>query len=255
MDKFKNELIHILTTKLEKNFTTNGVLEIETATKDDHSIVTEIDYFLSNYIKNKYQSIEKFAGFKFYSEEEHSDLSFPSIVLDPIDGTREFSIGRAECAISFAAMSTSEINCKNNYAWIYNPFTGFSMDTDQKFVHSCNHSNSNILGLVSRTEFHQGKFHNIKNSKIVISPRGSIAFKLGLLATGAIDFVVSIGGKNIWDIAAGSIIAAKKGFKLYLNGEEVAFLDLPRYEGTLLWCRPSQFEELWAEFKNEKDKL
>jgi myo-inositol-1(or 4)-monophosphatase len=252
VENFKTNLIQILTTKLEKIFTSNGVLEFDTSTKDDNSIVTEIDYFLSNYIRDHYKNIEDFKRFNFYSEEEYSDLLFPSIILDPIDGTREFSIGRAECAISFAAMSTAEIKNNKNYAWIYNPFTGLSLDTNQKFVLGHNYSNKNILGLVSRTEFHLGKFNNIKNSKITVSPRGSIAFKLGLLTTGAIDFVISIGGKNIWDIAAGTIMASQRGFKFYLNGIEVTLLDLPRYEGVLLWCRPNQFEELWTEFKNEK---
>lgn len=254
MKNIQSEVILMLTEKLTFLFGPKASLELDINLKDDKSIVTEIDLFVSTLLKTKLEAHPKYKHYTFFSEEEFDKLTFPVAVLDPIDGTRELVKGRAECAVSLAMMNSSDINDPLNYGWLYNPFSGFSLDSDVPFVASNNKSVQKVLGMVSRSEFEKGYFNNFVNidPRVEITPRGSIAFKLGLLASGGCDFVLSLSPKHIWDIAAGTILCAQRGIKLYQNGIEIKKLDELRVQGVLLWAPEGLAQDLWAKFKNEK---
>lgn len=245
-----------LTKKLEIYFGKNKLKILKQNLKEDQSIVTEIDLFVSLFLKQKLKLINEYSHYSFFSEEEYGDLQFPAVILDPIDGTRELVLGRPECAVSLALMVNSKINHPDNYAWIYNPFSGFSLDSKANFVTTMNKSKQKILGLVSRREYEKGFFKEMLNidQKIEITPRGSIAFKLGLLASGACDFVLSLSPKNIWDIAAGSILCEQRGIYLYQNGKRISSLDDVKLNGMLLWSTEELSTILIPQFKNEKER-
>lgn len=251
MKKAQSEVILELTKKLQILFGPNAQRELLVQSKADKSLVTEIDLFVSELIKSKLLNNSRFGHYNFFSEEEFGELLFPSAILDPIDGTRELVLQRAECAVSLALMKNPMIDDPENYGWIYNPFSGFSLDSSMQFINVTNKSSKKILGLVSRSEFEKGYFDDYLENcgKIDLSPRGSIAFKLGLLAAGACDFVVSLSPKNIWDIAAGTILCAQRGFHLYQNGVKIKTLDQIRIEGVLLWCPETLFGEIWKQFQ------
>jgi myo-inositol-1(or 4)-monophosphatase len=250
----QTEVILELTKKLSFLFGPKASKDIEINLKSDNTIVTEIDLFVSTLLKEKLQKHSDYKNYNFFSEEEFDKLLFPSAILDPIDGTRELAKGRAECAVSLALMKSPELSDPANYGWLYNPFSGFSLDSDTPFVASNNKSTQKILGMVSRSEFEKGYFKDLLNidPKIEITPRGSIAFKLGLLASGGCDFVLSLSPKNIWDIAAGSVLCAQRGIKMYQNGVEITRLDQIHIKGILLWAPESLAAELWSKFKIEK---
>lgn len=250
----QTEVILELTKKLSFLFGPKAAKDIEVNLKSDNTIVTEIDLFVSTLLKEKLKNHPTFSNYNFFSEEEFDKLIFPSAILDPIDGTRELAKGRAECAVSLALMKTPELSDPSNYGWLYNPFSGFSLDSDIPFVPSNNKSIQKILGMVSRSEFEKGYFKDFINidPKIEITPRGSIAFKLGLLASGGCDFVLSLSPKNIWDIAAGSVLCAQRGIKMYQNGVEITRLDQIHIKGILLWAPENIAQDLWAKFKFEK---
>lgn len=249
MEKIKLELVSLLTKEVGEIFDVLKLRNLQTSTKSDKSIVTEIDLLVSEYIKVNLSQHDVYKNYNFYSEEDFTTLSFPAAILDPIDGTREFSVGRAECAVSLALMASNEILDPSNYAWLYNPFSGFSLDSNQTFVKELNVSSKNITGMVSRSENYLGLFNIIENKKIQIIPRGSIAFKLGLLSSGAIDFVISKNPKNIWDIAAGTILVGQRGFNFYVNGKKITHFKEEKIEGVMIWARESQIEELLVEFQ------
>ncbi len=254
MKSIQSEVILMLTEKLTFLFGPKASSDINVNLKSDNTIVTEIDLFVSTLLKEKLKTHPEFKRYTFFSEEEYDQLNFPVAILDPIDGTRELVKGRAECAVSLAMMNSSDINDPLNYGWLYNPFSGFSLDSDVPFVASNNKSTQKILGMVSRMEFEKGYFNNFLNidPKIEITPRGSIAFKLGLLASGGCDFVLSLSPKNIWDIAAGTVLCAQRGIKLYQNGVEIKKLDEILVKGVLIWAPENLALELWTKFKNEK---
>jgi myo-inositol-1(or 4)-monophosphatase len=254
MKNTQSEVILELTEKLNFLFGAEASKNLKIDMKTDNTVVTEIDLFVSNLLKEKLNKHPHFKTYHFFSEEEFSELIFPTAILDPIDGTRELIKGRAECAVSLALMKTPELSDPSNYGWLYNPFSGFSLDSDVPFVSSNNKSKQKILGMVSRSEFEKGYFNDFLNldHHIEITPRGSIAFKLGLLASGGCDFVLSLSPKNIWDIAAGTVLCAQRGMKLYQNGVEITRLDKINMKGIMLWAPPELAEELWSKFKNEK---
>lgn len=260
MKSLQTEVILMLTEKLTFLFGPKASNDIDVNLKNDNTIVTEIDLFVSGLIKKKLSQHSRYSHYTFFSEEEFDKLLFPSAILDPIDGTRELVKGRAECAVSLAMMNSPVIADPLNYGWLYNPFSGFSLDSDVPFVSSNNKSKQKILGMVSRSEFEKGFFNDFINfnSKVEITPRGSIAFKLGLLASGGCDFVLSLSPKNIWDIAAGTILCSQRGIKLYQNGVEVKKLDELLITGVLMWAPEELSQELWSlvrdvkKFKNEK---
>jgi myo-inositol-1(or 4)-monophosphatase len=254
MKKIQKELILELTTKLNQIFSATANLKLNVSLKADNTIVSEIDLFVSDFLKAKLNNHPSYKNFTFFSEEDYDQLIFPCAILDPIDGTREFVKGRAECAVSLALMNTALIKDPANYAWLYNPFSGFSLDSLMPFVPSNNKSAQKILGMVSRSEFEKGYFDEIINidPKIDITPRGSIAFKLGLLASGGCDFVLSLSPKNIWDIAAGTILCSQRGMNLYQNGKKISSLDEILVNGILLWTTEELAITLLNKFDIEK---
>ena len=215
---------------------------MEVSKKDDSSVVTNVDTRLSALIKAEVQ--RNFGDeYNFYCEEDHHELSFPAVVLDPIDGTKGLVTGTYECAVSMAIMETSEL--KNNYGYIFNPFTGFKISSDDPFLLLSKKSLSSKLGFVSRSEWEKDVYKNFQNDDISLSPVGSIAYKLGLLAAGACDFVFSANSKNIWDIAAGSILCQQRGILLYdKEGKELQELREQHIKGPMFWCRPEMRDQI-----------
>ncbi len=252
MKMFQNEVILELTKKLENFFGPKASTNMQVDLKDDKSFVTEIDLFISSHLKEKLANHAEFSHYAFFSEEDFKEYTFPCAILDPIDGTRELVKGRPECVVSLALMKSHNIDDPKNFAWLYNPFSGFSLDTHTPFVPSLDKSVQKILTFVSRSEFHRGHYNKYLNHpQIDITPRASIAFKLGLLASGACDFAISLEPKNVWDIAAGTILCEQRGIHFYENGKRITTFDRERYNGALMWAPESLAPLLLEVFKDE----
>ncbi|MGZ3787428.1 MAG: inositol monophosphatase family protein [Bacteriovorax sp.] len=257
MKMIQNQVILELTKKLANLFGPKARANIQVNLKDDKSFVTEIDLFVSTLLKEKLSHHPEYSSYAFFSEEDFKEYTFPCAILDPIDGTRELVKGRPECAVSLALMKSHTIADPENFAWLYNPFSGFFLDTTTPFVPSLDKSIQKLLTFVSRSEFHKGHYNKYLNHpQIDITPRGSIAFKLGLLAIGACDFIISLEPKNVWDIAAGTILCERRGIHFYENGLRIKTLDRERYQGALIWApeelAPIILDCFKDEFKNEK---
>ncbi len=238
LNYIQRELIKAEIKKKINSLSQGGHFRPLTEIKKDLSIVTEVDVFVSDLIKSHITD----KSICYYSEEDHDRLDFPAIILDPIDGTIEFAQGIPECALSFASMPTE--NIKDGEAWIYNPFTGFEITTDIPFVSTTQKFPGKMLGLVSRSEWQKGLYDNYDQTNLIIGPRGSVANKLGLLAAGACDFVVSKKPKSIWDIAAGTILCEKRGFSFYENGQKVDKLTKERFQSPMIWCQEKDYIKL-----------
>ncbi len=237
IDRLKEQIVSVV----EATCGTQGVSSQHVTTKKDNSLVTKLDVDLSMLVKNFFLGIEEFKDWNFYSEEDHGEYEFPAIILDPIDGTRELVKGVGECAVSLAIMPTPKLS--EGYGWIFNPFTGFEISSKQKHFPAANNLEQPLNGLVSRSEWSKGYYEIFSTKDIKLVPRGSIAFKLGLLAAGSCDFVYSMRPKNVWDIAAGSIILHQRGYKFYLlEGDEVTSLDFKKYSGPMMWAKKEVHE-------------
>lgn len=205
--------------------------------KQDGSPVTELDLFLSSHIELLFQ--EHHPHIHFFSEEKFTDIKFPLLALDPLDGTREYVNGRPEWAISLGLFGSAIFEGEG---WVYNPVK------DEVFTDEVPHyeyeAKTCYVGEVSRSEYNQGLFQRtIDEKKFIIEPVGSIAYKLARLAYQNCDFVVSLRPKNIWDIAGGTLLCQKAGLKFYSKGKEVTSVQ-KTYEPPLLWCHEELFPEL-----------
>lgn len=221
----------------------NDLDGVKKSTKADHSPVTEIDHALSEFFKH--HPLAK--GHHFFSEEDHGELRFPALILDPLDGTRDFIAGRPECAISAAWMATPELTSES-FALIQNPFSGFTLTSFSAPAWRPRPQQPPYDGLVSRSEWESGLYAKFHSTTYLLRPRGSIAFKLGLLASGACDYVVSRRPKNIWDIAAGTLLLQQRGFQLYSAGQQVTQLDRTKYPAPLIWASPELMPALLGQF-------
>ncbi len=209
--------------------------------KNDGTMVTDLDLSLSKLIEDL--AAAHYPGVNYYSEENYSQWKFPKIVVDPLDGTREYMIGRDEWAVSIAYFQNEDFE---GDGFIYNPKRKEVFTAD--LSHTEFSPKEKYKGEVSRSEWEKGLYHKIDSKKFSLHPMGSIAYKLGRLSAGKIDFVVSLRPKNIWDIAGGTLLCKKAGFKFYSEGKEVTKVK-PHYEAPLIWCHPSLFSELSALFE------
>ena len=235
-DFIKSEILK----KLSELFLEGNAEKIKKYQKEDHSLVTEVDLFISGLLKKELSGMD---NFNFYCEEDHDELSFPAIVLDPIDGTKGLAKGLAECSFSLAIMKDSKID--GGWGWIFNPFTGFEICSDDPFFPAINYQKNFLSCLVSRSEWEKGLYKKeTSNSNIFVTPKGSIALKLGFLASGACEFVISKEPKSIWDIAAGTILCKQRGIKFYLGKVEQKSLDVKRLNSPLIWCREENLSHI-----------
>jgi myo-inositol-1(or 4)-monophosphatase len=203
--------------------------------KADGSMVTELDLELSLMIEKIV--VEQFPDHIFYSEEKFSEWGFPLIAVDPLDGTREYMAGRPEWALSVARFLKDEFIGEG---WIYNPLTKELYCETSHVPHA---DKKIFYGEVSRSEWEKGLFNSVSSARFNIKPMGSIAYKLGRLSAHKLDFVVSLQPKNIWDIAAGTILAQAAGYQFYSQGKKVTKVE-KYYRPPLIWCREEIYQEL-----------
>lgn len=233
-----NDLLQIIKQKIYKKIhETFSENNLKIQNKKDKTIVTDIDLYISDLFKKEF--LDKFAFLHFFSEEDQGDWNFPIIILDPIDGTKELANGVGECAVSFGIYFSNEFNDSRNFSWIYNPFTAFEISSTDKIIDNNIIYDNSLVSFVSRSEYQKG-LHQNKND-IFFFPKGSIAFKLGLLASGGSNFIITKKPKNIWDIAAGTHICLKHGIFLFQNGTQVKYINNELYQNTLIWT-PLKFK-------------
>lgn len=208
--------------------------------KRDGTPVTSLDLDLSVLLENMTQ--EHFEGVTAYSEENYSEWKFPLMAIDPLDGTREYIRQRPEWAVSVGYLASESFEGEG---WVYNPATKELYSNEQvktQFVQK-----PVYYGEVSHSEWDRGLFRSFKSEKFNLVPMGSIAYKLGRLSAGKIDFVVSLAPKNIWDIAAGTLLCQQAGMKFYSQGAEVKEAK-QLFQPPLIWCREEILQELLLSF-------
>ena len=135
-------------------------------------------------------------------------------IVDPIDGTKEFTQKIPEYAISIALVEHGE----PILGIIYNPATDELFEATKGSGTKRNNQpvfcketigNRPILE-ASRSDMEKGRFKDFE-SLLDIHPIGSIAYKLARLSAGHADTVFSLTPKNEWDIAAGVILVNEAG--------------------------------------------
>jgi myo-inositol-1(or 4)-monophosphatase len=215
--------------------------ELEINQKKDKSFVTEFDIFISDEVKRIFK--KRHPDFHFFSEEDQESFDFPLVVLDPIDGTREYVKGYGECAVSLAVLNSADVSDPKNFGWIYNPFTGFEITNNLAVpIEPRENLPETTHVMISRSEWEKKLLPIDSDQKVRVTPMGSIAYKLGLLAAGACDVVISMRPKSVWDIAAGVVICHSRGIKSISNGSELTHLSEKRYQDIFIFGKDCEIE-------------
>ncbi len=204
--------------------------------KTDDTLVTEIDFFISDLFEEIIK--DEFKNLNFLSEEksnQNTQLKFPLCILDPIDGTKGFIKRNNEWCVSIAFFHSEKIDDPKNFSWIFNPVTGFEIDSIS--LKNLEVVKPQLDAFISRSEIK--KLHE---NSFKVEQKGSIAYKLALLAIGETKFHVTIRPKHIWDIAAGTHLCFQKGHRFYINNKEELNLTKYLFNGPLVWCNDEQYK-------------
>ncbi len=135
-------------------------------------------------------------------------------ILDPLDGTREFTLQIPEFVVSIGFVVDGEIAA----GVLYNPasrelFTGLVGGEATWKGSPCRVSGHQAFEgarfLVSRSEYKKGWFDKYKD-QVALTPMGSVAYKFGLVAAGQAEASFTPEPRNEWDLAGGvaCVIAA-----------------------------------------------
>ena len=151
-------------------------------------------------------------------------------VVDPLDGTREFVEGIPEFAVSIALT----VDGIPMVAVVYHPIRdvlvaavrGGGATLDGRPIRVSEASDlATAVVLASRSEVKRGEWAPFQ-SRCLVRPTGSVAYKMALVAIGEADATVSLAPKHGWDICAGVLLVEEAGGRVsLLDGDG---LDLSR---------------------------
>jgi myo-inositol-1(or 4)-monophosphatase len=161
-----------------------------------------------------------FPGDAILSEEsvrEDSRLARERVwIVDPIDGTKEFTRHIPEFAVSIALAVRGE----PALGVVANPITevtvwgtrggGTWRDGERVHVSRCERLEEAVL-VASRSETARNDLAPYEGWFAGLRPMGSIAWKLACIASGDGDFNISVAPKNEWDVCAGDLLVREAG--------------------------------------------
>ena len=180
--------------------------------------VSEADLAVDSYMRHAL--LAERPGYGWLSEESEAagKGAARNFVIDPIDGTRSFLKGRPEYAISAAVVADG----RPTVAAVFNPETkeffeavegGGARLNGRTISVARTPRESGVRLLVSWREFQRlGEAAGFVGSQI--SPIGSIAYKLALVAAGSADGVVALSPKSDWDLAGAHLVLTEAGGRI-----------------------------------------
>ena len=184
--------------------------DLETAEKDDRSLVTRADRQADAFLKAELTALLPAGWLSEETADDHARLGHRRLwIVDPLDGTREFVEGVPEYSIAIALV---EDGCPS-LGVVHNPATGETFSAARGAGAFRNDQPIQVqerdVMLASRSEARGGEFAPFGDWNLV--PVGSIQLKLALVAAGAGAVTVSRGPKWEWDVCAGALIVAEAG--------------------------------------------
>ena len=185
--------------------------------KSPDNPVTDADLAADHLLKNKLMNLFPEAG--WLSEETADDPARLANrycwVVDPLDGTKEFVMGKPEFTVSVALVDQGQ----PMLGVIFNPVTGEKIYGQRERgvwlngEEACVTNRSVFVGSTidaSRSERMRGEFEPFEG-EVKLQTMGSIAYKLARVACGRTDATWSRGPKSEWDICAGVLLIEEAG--------------------------------------------
>jgi len=128
-------------------------------------------------------------------------------IIDPLDGTREFTLGVPEFVVSVGLVRDGRpvlgVLCNPVTGELITGVEGRGVTYNGEPVHTTDHAAiEGARFLVSRSEHGKGWFAPYEGIA-ELTPMGSVAYKLGLVAAGRAEATFTPKPRNEWDLAAG----------------------------------------------------
>jgi myo-inositol-1(or 4)-monophosphatase len=203
--------------------------------KSDGSIVTEADYRMQQSLQHSLHETWPhiaFLGEEMPLREQEKVLSAPGAgvwIVDPLDGSSNFSLGIPFFAVSLALLLDGQIEL----GIVYDPVRDECFSAQRGCGARLNHQRLDLetlrrvdhitIGLVDFKRLERELVMKLTREPPYRSQRsfGSVALDWCWLAAGRYHVYLH-GKQKIWDYAAGSLILAEVGgYALTLDGEEV----------------------------------
>jgi myo-inositol-1(or 4)-monophosphatase len=221
----------------------------ESKWKSDGTRVTAVDVAISENIFRELRA--QFGSDQFFSEEL-SDAPEPvpvtarySWVLDPIDGTNNFALGIAHCAISLALCERGEpiygIVYDLSRRTLMHGGPGFGMHDGERTgrVSTAEPHRETLIGLHSPSEKSLVAMAGGVLSQFKIRGLGSATLHLAYVAAGLLDGAVDFNVK-IWDLAAAIPLCRAAGGEVhFLNGPQLPMRQFDLKMGRIVYVAGS----------------
>tara|TARA_X000001036_G_scaffold231817_1_gene216608 strand:- start:5227 stop:6006 length:780 start_codon:yes stop_codon:yes gene_type:complete len=150
-------------------------------------------------------------------------------IVDPLDGTKEFIEGVPHFVVSIALVDKGI----PIIGVLHNPVTEetfYAAKGEGAYLNKIRYhcsikaSTKEMVILNSRSETRRGLWEPYKTKFKELRAIGSVAYKMGLTATGKADIFATLRPKNEWDVCAGTCLINEAGGKVIdLNGNELSF--------------------------------
>ncbi len=196
--------------------------------------VTEADLAVDKYLHEAFSAARP--DYAWLSEESVDDkrrlATEFTFVVDPIDGTVAFLKGRPHFTISVALVREG----LPVVGVVFNPISeecftaiaGQGAAMNGAAIHTSNaHEVDHCRMLGDRAMLGHAAWNeppNIPWPPMEIETRGSIAYRLALVANGSFDAMLALSPKRDWDLAAGDLIVREAGGRVTTHlGEEMRY--------------------------------
>ena len=215
--------------EMARDFQENGFKRLDDKPSSPVPHLTEADLALDAYLKETL--LAAFPNYGWLSEETETDpTSLDSdfcFIVDPIDGTRGFVDGKSSFSVSVGLVHKGQpvvgAVCAPMDDVLITGAVGGKV-TVNKPLENLPELDGKTEILVSSTEVRDGQWESYKKD-FHLTPLGSIAYKLALLAAGRSDGVISLKPKNLHDVCAGhAILLTMGGDVMDLNGEAIPYI-------------------------------
>lgn len=214
VEKIVNSAGSILLANLKEDYNTFSK-------KNKHDIVTEIDMKIQDYLKNELMKLTPKAGF-LAEEKDYTSKPVEKDywVIDPIDGTVNFSRGFPENCISVSYVENNEPVFGNIYSpqmsmnFLSVKGKGLFVNGERQTPHWSKTIDDSMI-TIGANKKEMSKFINIFSEKVMrIRLIGSAAIMGAYVASGYADaFIFS--KSNPWDIAAAYSMIKEVGGEVF----------------------------------------
>ncbi|MBG6217292.1 3'(2'), 5'-bisphosphate nucleotidase [Arthrobacter sp. CAN_A6] len=161
-------------------------------------------------------------------------------IVDPLDGTREFSEGRTDWAVHVALWERSELVA----AAVALPGLGMVLHSGEDPTIRTGPIRT-IRIAVSRSRAPHLVTEVAEHLQADLRPMGSAGYKVAAVIRGEADAYIHAGGQYEWDSAAPVAVALSRGLHASrIDGSELVYNQKDPYLPDLLVCRPELAEQL-----------